>query len=109
MTISINLDRVEKITMLLQRISNTASSRCEISSSDQLFVAYFIRSIKTVVSRRRYANNDTELGSYLSFTEAITALEGISIEQKEVSHPKSLDADVHTSALLAHTTLARKF
>lgn len=67
------------------------------------------QALKATVSRRQSFVADLVLSTYISSTNAIAALEEVSIEQKEI-RKEFPNTSVHrSSALLAHTKLARRF
>lgn len=84
-------------------------SRSSVMSEDgKTFLPDCIYSLKTAISRHKNAISDSYSMSYISLTDTVTVLEEVSIDVEKIRKPIRADDQQHT-ALLADTTLSRKF
>lgn len=68
-----------------------------------------VKKLKLAQSRQLKSGLDSSLQCYISLTDAMTALEEATMDQSDIQRHEALNKDVEAKALLAHTSLVRRF
>lgn len=105
----ISVDRAEVVIKLFDTMNDAIDGQYALTKENKQFAGQYITILKAPVARHKSAVSDLGLTAYISITDAITALEEVSIDQNEVRKAMRSDYEASTSTLLAHTTPARKF
>lgn len=107
-SILISKERVTTLIKLLSKLSEFSNVSTSPSTEEQQVTEQSLHALKSIIIKRRHAfMTDNALDTCISLNDAGTALEEVSIGQKDIRKPHA--GRIRTSTLLAHTTLARRF
>lgn len=107
--ILVNLGRTEKAINILETIIHPPSGPTVLNTEDSTTLTNFLNTIRSSVKHHKLHTSDSGLCAYISMSDAVAALDEVSIEQEEIEPINRTNGLTHTNNFLAHTKLARRF
>lgn len=107
--IIIDKERMGKLITILGKLDSSPQDTINLVEDERISIKECLHALRGAIGRHQTAITDSALSTYISLSDAVTALEEVSIDQKDIRKPAFGNIEPHASAFLAHTTLARRF
>lgn len=94
---------------ILAKLDSSSEVTSDFVDDESLSIKECVQALRSMIRRQQTTVRDSAKPAYISLRDAITALEEVTIDRRDIRKPASENAEPGTSALIAHTTLARRF